>query len=108
MPVDRNAPLPKEVHEIVMRRIGELTEELKTKFDLGFCPGVYILYTADGDGRTDGFWVLFSPTTPVELAYGFMEAGHETMRKFINSGIIERLKILRQSTLNPPKSLDSK
>jgi hypothetical protein len=96
MSVDRNAPLPKEVHETVTRWMGELTEELKTKFDLGFRPGICVLHAADGDGLPDGFWIVFPPTMPAELAYSFMEAGHETMRKFIDSGIIERLKILHQ------------
>ena len=78
------------------KRIGELTEELRIKYDLGFRPGVYTLYTVDGAELPDGLWIVFPQTMPAELAYGFMEAGHETMRKFIESGIIDRLKILHE------------
>ena len=102
MPVDRNVPLPKEVYEIVTRRIGELTEELKTKFDTGFRSEICILYTADEGGLPDGLWLLFPPAMPPELACSFIEGGHAIMRRFIESGTIERLKILRQSMQNPP------
>ena len=96
MPIDRKAILPQEVKETVRKRIDELTQELKAKFDVGFRAGVYVLYTVDGAELPDGLWVVFPPTMPAELAYSFMEAGHDTMRKFIESGIIERLKILHQ------------
>ena len=96
MPVDRNAPLPKEVHETVTKRMVELTEELKTKFDVGFRPGVYIVYTADGEELPDGLWVLFSPKTEAQFAFGLIEAGYGTMRKFIQSGIRERSEIIRK------------
>jgi hypothetical protein len=103
MPIDRKAILPQEVKETVRKRIDELTEELKTKFDLGFRPGVHVLYTVDGDELLDGLWVVFPPTMPAELAYSFMEAGHETMREFIESGIIDRLKILHKDSQNRPQ-----
>lgn len=106
MPVDRNAPLPKEVHETVTRWMDELTEELRTKFDPGFRPGVYVLYTTDGDELPDGLWIVFPPTMPAEMAYSFMEAGYNTMRTFIESGIIERLKILRKDRQNRAQTPD--
>jgi hypothetical protein len=106
MPVDHNAPLSTEVKETVRRRIAELTEELKTRFDVGFRSGVYILYTVDAAELPDGLWVLF-PTMPAELAYGFMEAGYKTMRKFIDSGIIERLKILHEYEKTHPQPPNS-
>jgi hypothetical protein len=40
---------------------------------------------------------------PAELAYGFMEAGYETMKKFIDSGIIERLRILHKYNKDNPQ-----
>jgi hypothetical protein len=100
MPVDRSAILPQEVRELIRKRINEMTEELRTKYDPGFRPGVYVLPAADRDGLPDGFWIVFPPTMPAELAYSFMEAGCDTMRKFIESGILERLKILRQDGQN--------
>jgi hypothetical protein len=96
MPIDRKSPLPKEVHETVAKWMGQLTEELKTKFDLGFRPGVYFVYTVDKDELPDGVWVLFQPQTRLELAYSFVETSYEIMRKAIDSGIIERLEILRK------------
>ncbi len=81
MPVDRNAPLPKEVHETVTRRMDELTEELKTKFDPGFRPGVYILHAVDGAELPDGLWIVFPSEMPAELAFDFVEASYETMKK---------------------------
>ncbi len=104
MAVDRNAPLPKEIHEIVSQWMTELTEELKSKFDIGFRPGVYFVYTADKDGLPDGIWVLFQPKTPVELAYNLVEASYQTMSSFIDSGIIERLESLRKTRQNHPQS----
>jgi hypothetical protein len=91
----------------VRKRIAELTEELRIKYDPGFSPGIYVLPAADKDGLPDGFWIVFSPEMPAELAYGFMEAGYETMRKFIDSGIIERLKILHKERQNHPQPPDS-
>jgi hypothetical protein len=104
MTVDRKSTLPPEILETVRTRIAELNEELKAKFDVGFRQGVYITYTVDEAELPDGLWVVFPKTMPAELAYGFMEAGHYVMRTFINSGVIERLKILRQSMRNPPQS----
>jgi hypothetical protein len=103
MPIDRKATLPPEVMETVRKRIGELTEELQTKYDPGFRPGVYVLPAADSDGLPDGFWIVFPPTMPVELAYSFMEAGRDTMWKFIDSGIIDRIKTLHKDRQNRPE-----
>ena len=103
MPIDHGAPLPNEVKELVKKRIAELTEELQTKFDLGFRHGVYVLHTVDKAELPDGLWISFSPTMPPELAYRFMEAGHSTMKKFIDSGIIERLKILHEYEKTHPQ-----
>jgi hypothetical protein len=100
MPVDRNAPLPREVYETVTQWIDGLTEELKTKFDFGFQPGVYIVHTADGDGLPDGIWVLFPKKTPAEMAYSLVESGHTTMQNFINAGLQEKIENLRQTRRN--------
>jgi hypothetical protein len=97
MPVDRNATLPKEVYETVTKCIDELTEELKTKFDVGFRAGVYTLYTADKDGFPDGVWVLFPPKTPPDLADGLLEAGHSTLQNFVKAGLREKLESIRKS-----------
>jgi hypothetical protein len=80
MPVDRNAPLPRAVYETVTQWIDRLTEELKTKFDLGIQPGVYIVHTVDENGIPDGIWVLFPPKTRAEMACSLVEAGHSTLR----------------------------
>jgi hypothetical protein len=88
----------------VRKWIAELTEELRTKYDLGFRPGIYVLPAADKDELPDGFWIVFPPTMPAELAYGFMEAGHETMRKFIESGTIERLRTLHKYNQDHPQA----
>jgi hypothetical protein len=77
-----------------------LTEELNSKFDVGFRPGVYILHTADGDGLPDGIWVLFPPKTPPELADGFLEAGHATLQQFMKAGLREKLESLRETRQN--------
>jgi hypothetical protein len=100
MPVDRSAPLPKEVYETVTHWIEGLTEELKTKFDLGFQPGIYVVNTADKDGLPDGIWVLFPPNTPVELALGLVEAGHSTLENFMSAGLQEKLESLRKTRQN--------
>ncbi len=103
MPIDHSAPLPNEVKELVKKRIAELTEELQTKFDLGFRHGVYILHAVDKAELPDGLWISFSPTMPPGQAHDFLEAGYETMKKFIDSGIIERLKILHEYDKTHPK-----
>ena len=103
MTVDRKASLPPEVMETVRKWIAELTEELRTKHDLGFRPGIYVLPAADKDELPDGFWIVFPPEMPVELASGFVEAGHETMRKFIESGIIDRLRIIHEYNRDHPQ-----
>jgi hypothetical protein len=100
MPVDRNSPLPREAYEIVTKWIDELTEELKSKFDVGFRPGVYILHTADGDGLPDGIWVLFPNKTPVEMACSLVEAGHATLQNFMNAGLREKVESLRETRQN--------
>jgi hypothetical protein len=100
MPVDRNAPLSQEAKELVRKRIDELTEELKTKFDPGFRPGVYIPYTADGEGFPDGLWVVFPQNTSVEMAYSLIEAGHATMQNFMNAGLHEKLESIRETRQN--------
>jgi hypothetical protein len=105
MPVDRNATLPKEVYETITKWIDKLTEELKSKFDVGFRPGVYILHTADGDGLPDGIWVLFPPKTLPELADGLLEAGHASLQNFMKAGLREKLDGLRktrQDNSQPP------
>jgi hypothetical protein len=104
MSIDHTAILPQEVKELVRKRINEMTEELRTKYDPGFRPGVYVQPVADRDGLPDGFWIVFPPIMTAELAYSFMEAGHETMRKFIESGIIERLKVIRKDRQKPTQS----
>jgi hypothetical protein len=100
MPVDRTAPLPRDVYETVTKWMDELTEELKSKFDVGFRPGVYILHTADRDGLPDGIWVLFPPKTPPELADGLLEAGHATLQNFMKAGLREKLENLRKTRQN--------
>jgi hypothetical protein len=100
MPVDRNAPLSREVYEIITKWIDELTEELRAKFDVGFSPGVYILHTVDGDSLPDGIWVLFPPKTPPELADGLLEAGHATLQNFMKAGLREKLETLRETRQN--------
>jgi hypothetical protein len=103
MPVDRTAILPQEVKELIRKRIDEMTEELRTKYDPGFRPGVYVLPAADRDGLPDGFWIVFPPTMPAELAYSFMEGGRDMMRKFIESGTLKRLEILCKDRRNHPQ-----
>jgi hypothetical protein len=71
------------------------------------CPqGVYILHTVDGAELPDGLWIVFPPEMPAELAYNFVGVGYETMKKFIDSGIIERLKILRKYNQDHPQAVN--
>jgi hypothetical protein len=107
MTINRKSTLPPEVMETVRKRIDELTEELRTKYDPGFRPGVFVLPAVDRDELPDGFWIVFPPTMPAEMAFDYMEAGYETMRKFIDSGIIERLKILHKYNQDHPRSSNS-
>jgi hypothetical protein len=100
MPVDRSAPLPKEVYQTVTQWIDGLTEELKTKFDFGFQPGIYIVHTTDENCLPDGIWVLFSPNTPAELALGLVEAGHCTLENFMTAGLKDKLESLHESRRN--------
>jgi hypothetical protein len=100
MPVDRNAILPEEIYETITKWMDELTKELKSKFDVGFRAGVYILHTVDGDGLPDGIWVLFPPKTPPELADGLLEAGHATLQSFMSAGLKEKLESLRETRQN--------
>jgi hypothetical protein len=102
MPIDRKAMLPQDVKETVRKRIDELTEELKAKYDVGFRPGVYIVYTADGEELPDGLWVLFPQNTDAEFAFGLIEAGYGTMKKFIQSGILKRSEIIRRAKAGLP------
>jgi hypothetical protein len=103
MSIDHTAILPHEVKELVRKRINELTEELRAKYDPGFRPGIYVLPAADKDELTDGFWLVFPPEMPIELAHSFMEAGYETMERFIDSGIIGRLKTLHDYEKTHPQ-----
>jgi hypothetical protein len=105
MPVDRNAPLSQKAKELVRKRIDELSEELKTKFDPGFRPGVHIPYTDDREGLPDGLWVGFPQNTSVEMAYSLIEADHATLQNFMKDGLREKLESLRktsQSGSQPP------
>jgi hypothetical protein len=100
MPIDRESILPPEVMGTVRKRIGDLTEELKTKFDVGFRPGVYIPYTVDGTGLPDGIWVVFPPGTSAEFAHALIEAGYGTMQNFMDAGLQEKLESIRETRQN--------
>jgi len=73
----------------------KLTDELRTRSDDGFRPGLYVLYTVDQDELPDGVWVVFPPKTPVKLAHGLIEAGHSTMQKFADAGLEDELRNLQ-------------
>ena len=93
MLIDRKALLPREVRELVQRRLAELTEELRA-IDPGFREGVYVLPAVDGCGHRDGLWLMFGPNTEIKSAIDSLEEGNKSIINFLEDGLLEEIKLI--------------